>query len=76
MLFKRAIPALGGGAMPKAVRKHRAQQVTEHPTLAAKPPKERPFFVSITENVPFARVLLSNTECPEVLSEPPKECAL
>ena len=46
------------------------------PTLAALPPKERPFFVSITENVPFARVLSSNTECPEVLSEPPKECAL
>lgn len=73
MLFKRAIPALGGGAMPKAVRKHRAQQASD---FGGKPPKERPFFVSITENVPFARVLLSNTECPEVLSEPPKECAL
>lgn len=62
--------------MPKAVRKHRAQQVTEHPTLAENRQRNALFFVSITENVPFARVLLSNTECPEVLSEPPKECAL
>ena len=33
------------------------------PDFGGKPPKERPFFVSITENVPFARVLSSNTEC-------------
>ena len=41
MLFKRAIPALGGGAMPKAVRKHRAQQASD---FGGKAVKGTPFF--------------------------------
>lgn len=60
--------------MPKAVRKHRAQQASDFGGKAA---KGTPFFfVSITENAPSARVLLSNTEYPVVLPGLPKECAL